>query len=204
MTKRDFKKELHGYHAKHHVLEVVEVPHMQYLMIDGHGDPNTGKDFQSAIAALYPVAYKLKFASKQELGQDYTVMPLEGQWWAEDMNSFTLGRDKSQWEFRLMIMQPEWITGAMFQAAVQEVAERHPTTDLARVRLEALHEGTCVQTLHVGSFDDETEILAKMHEFIPANDFEMTGKHHEIYFSDLRRVASHKLRTLLRQPVEQV
>ncbi|MDQ3098003.1 MAG: GyrI-like domain-containing protein [Chloroflexota bacterium] len=204
MTKRDFKKELQGYRAKHHVLEVVEVPQARYLMIDGHGDPNTGKDFQSAITALYPVAYKLKFASKQELGKDYTVMPLEGLWWAEDMNSFTSGQDKSQWEFTLMIMQPEWITGAMFQAAVQEVAERDPTADLARVRLETLHEGTCVQTLHVDPFDDETEILAKMHEFIPAHGFEMTGKHHEIYFSDLRKVAPHKLRTLMRQPVEEV
>ncbi len=203
MDKIDFKKEISQYQPKNHELEIVEMPSMQYLMIDGHGDPNTGKDFQDAIFALYPVAYKLKFASKLELGKDYTVMPLEGLWWADDMAKFTFGRDKSQWDFTLMIMQPEWITQAMFKAAVQKVAEKDPPKNFGKVRLETLNEGLCVQTLHIGSFDDEADILAEMHnEFIPANNLKMTGKHHEIYLSDFRKVAPDKLRTLLRQPVE--
>lgn len=174
-------------------------------MIDGHGDPNTSKEFQDAIKALYPIAYKLKFASKQELDKDYVVMPLEGLWWAEDMATFTTARDKSRWDFTLMIMQPDWITHAMFDAAVKKVAEKDLPKTLAKVRFESLDEGLSVQTLHIGSFDNESEILEKMHhEFIPENHLTMTGKHHEIYFSDFRKVAPDKLRTLLRQPVTKI
>lgn len=203
MDKVDFKKTLDAYKAKHNEFRVVDVPKLQYLMIDGHGDPNTSKEFSDAITALYPVAYKLKFASKLELGKDYTVMPLEGLWWAKDMSTFTTSRDKSQWDFTLMIMQPDWITEDMFKLAVQKVAEKNPPASLDKVRFETLDESTCVQTLHIGSFDDEADVLAKMHhEFIPANNFKMAGKHHEIYLSDFRKVSPDKLRTILRQPIQ--
>lgn len=202
MTKIDFKKSLNCYQAKNHDLQIIEVPKLQYLMIDGHGDPNTSQEFKDAILALYPVAYKLKFASKQDLGKDYVVMPLEGLWWAEDMSTFTTARDKSQWDFTLMIMQPDWITDEMFEAAIQKVASKEPPQNLAKVRLETLEEGKCVQTLHIGSFDDEAEVLENMHhKFIPENNLKMTKKHHEIYLSDFRKVEPSKLRTILRQPV---
>jgi hypothetical protein len=202
MNKTDFKKSLDCYQAKPHEFRILDVPELQYLMIDGHGDPNTSQEFKDAVEALYPIAYKLKFASKQELGKDYVVMPLEGLWWAKDMKTFTSVRDKSQWDFTLMIMQPEWITSEMFDAAVKKVAEKEPPKNLSKVRFETLNEGACVQTLHIGSFDDEAVILKKMHEeFIPQHDLKMAKKHHEIYFSDFRRVAPDKLRTILRQPV---
>ncbi len=202
MSKIDFKKTFVTYKAKHHKLQIIDVPTMQYLMIDGHGDPNSSKDFNEAIKALYPVAYKLKFASKNELGKDYVVMPLEGLWWAEDMSSFTTSRDKSQWDFTLMIMQPDWITKEMFALAVQKVSEKDSPAKLSQIRLKTLDEGTCVQTLHVGSFDDEAKILAEIHDsFVPDNKLELSGKHHEIYLSDFRKVTPDKLRTILRQPV---
>ncbi len=202
MQKIDFKKEFSCYKAKARKLEIISVPKMQYLMVDGHGDPNTSEEFKNAILTLYPVAYKLKFASKLELKKDYAVMPLEGLWWAEDMSTFTTARDKSKWDFTLMIMVPDWITKKMFNEAVKKVREKNPPLLLDKVRLETLMEGQCVQTLHIGSFDDEEEVLFKMHnEFIPANNLKMTQKHHEIYFSDFRKVAHDKLRTLLRQPV---
>ncbi len=202
MGKVDFRKTLDSYKAKHHELRLVDVPKMQYLMVDGHGDPNTSKDFKHALEALYPVAYKLKFASKQELAKDYTVMSLEGLWWAKDMSTFTTERDKSKWDFTLMIMQPDWITQDMFKAAVQKVAEKQPPVSLGKVRLESLTEGLCVQTLHIGTYDEEAEILQAMHtEFIPANNLKMVQKHHEIYLSDSRKVEPSKLRTILRQPV---
>jgi len=200
--KIDFKKEFDSYRAKRHQFRIVEVPPLQYLMIDGHGDPNTSQEYKNAIAALYPLAYKLQFASKLELGRDYTVMPLEGLWWAEDMDAFTTARDKSQWDFTLMIMQPDWITRAMFDAAVQDVAEKRALASLMKVRLTTLDEGKSVQTLHIGSFDDEADVLASMHhDFIPGHNLSMVGKHHEIYLSDFRRVSPDKLRTILRQPV---
>lgn len=202
MIKVDYKKTLDCYKAKHNDFRIIEVPKMQYLMLDGHGDPNTSQEFKDAITTLYPVAYKLKFASKQELGKDYTVMPLEGLWWADDMSTFTTARDKSKWDFTLMIMQPDWITQDMFKLAVQKAAEKNPAGHFDKLRLETLSEDLCVQTLHVGSFDDESAVLEKMHhEFIPANNLKLSKKHHEIYLSDFRRVAPEKLRTILRQPV---
>ncbi|KAA5838380.1 GyrI-like domain-containing protein [Saccharopolyspora hirsuta] len=200
--KTDFKKTLDSYRAQRGRFRVLDVPGMQYLMVDGHGDPNTSPVFAEALEALYPVAYKLKFASKQDLGRDYVVPPLEGLWWAEDMNAFTAARDKSRWDWTMMLMVPEWIDRTMFATAVERAGAKNPPTRLADVRLEPLSEGRCVQTLHIGSFDDEADLLAQLHdEFIPANGFRMVGKHHEIYLSDFRKVAPEKQRTILRQPV---
>ena len=175
---------------------------MRYLMIDGHGDPNTSPAFAAAVEALYPIAYKLKFASKIDLGRDYVVPPLEGLWWAEDMDVFTTARDKSQWDWTMMLMVPDWIDRASFEVARDRAGAKDPPARLDDVRLELLSEGLCVQTLHVGSFDDEADVLTQMHdEFIPSNGMRRVGKHHEIYLSDLRRVAPQRQRTILRQPV---
>lgn len=202
MDKIDHKKTLDSYRAKNNEFRIINVPKRQYLMIDGHGDPNTSQEFKNAIFALYPVAYKLKFASKLDLAKDYVVMPLEGLWWAEDMSSFTTARDKSQWDFTLMIMQPDWITEDMFKKAVTKVSEKNMPVSLSKVRLETLKEGTAVQTLHIGSFDSEAAVLDSLHnDFVPKNNLKLTGKHHEIYLSDFRKVAPDKLRTILRQPV---
>ena len=203
--KIDFKKNLDAYQARRDQFRIVDVPDMQYLMIDGHGDPNTSPCYAEAVRALYPVAYKLKFASKRDLGHDYVVMPLEGLWWAEDMDSFTASRDRSRWDWTLMIMTPDWIDRQMFDAAVEQAGARDRPARLGGIRLETLSEGRCVQTLHVGSFDDEADVLARIHhEFIPDNDLRMIGKHHEIYLSDPRKVAPEKQRTILRQPVSNI
>ena len=202
-AKVDFKKEIEAYGARKGRFDLVEAPPLQYLMIDGHGDPNTSPAFTTAVEALYPLAYGLKFASKRSLGRDYTVMPLEGLWWADDQASFTSSRDKSAWHWTLMIMQPEWIDHEMFADAVEEASAKN--RDVRGVRLETLDEGLSAQTLHVGTYDEETPVLAKMHdEFIPAHGLQLTGTHHEIYFSDPRRGDPAKRRTLLRQPVRPI
>jgi hypothetical protein len=202
--KTDFKKTLDTYRARRDEVRIVEVPDLQYLMIDGHGDPNTAPAFTAAVEALYPVAYRLKFASKQDLGRDYVVPPLEGLWWARDMDSFTAARDKSQWDWTLMLMVPEWIDRDAFDAAVARAGAKNPPAGLDAVRLETLSEGRCVQTLHVGSFDDEAALLARLHhEVIPGRGLRMVGRHHEIYLSDFRKVAPVRQRTILRQPVRE-
>ncbi|GGO79915.1 GyrI-like domain-containing protein [Nonomuraea cavernae] len=201
-NKSDFKKSLDAYQAKQGRFRIVEVPDLQYLMIDGHGDPNTSAAFSEAVEALYPVAYKLKFASKRDLDRDYVVMPLEGLWWARDMDSFTVSRDKSRWDWTMMIMVPDWTDEKMFATAVERAGVKNRPARLGDVRLETLSEGRCAQTLHVGSFDDEADVLARMHqEFIPDHGFHMAGKHHEIYLSDFRKTAPDRQRTILRQPV---
>lgn len=180
---------------------------MQYLMVDGAGDPNTSVAYAEAVSALFPVAYTLKFASRKELGIDTVVMPLEGLWYAPDMASFTTRRDKSAWLWTMMIMVGSHVTSAMFEHAMQSVSqkaakkhERMPA--LESMRLETLDEGRCVQTLHLGPYDDEGPVLEELHHrFIPDNRLQMRGLHHEIYLSDPRRAAPAKLRTILRQPV---
>ncbi|MGD8795052.1 MAG: GyrI-like domain-containing protein [Anaerolineae bacterium] len=203
MSKIDFKKTLKElYRPPRDRFVVVDVPAMQFLMADGHGDPNTAPAYQEAVEALYALAYKLKFASKKELGQDYVVPPLEGLWWAEDMALFSTMRDKSAWEWTMMIMQPEWITPAMFDAAVAQVAKQKDLPALPIIRLETYEEGLSVQILHLGSYDDEAPTLQRLHhDFLPENGYREAGKHHEIYLSDPRRVAPEKLKTVLRQPV---
>ncbi len=200
--KVDFKKSLDSYQARHLEFRVLDVPPLQYLMVDGHGDPNTASEYADALGALYPIAYGIKFASKQDLGRDYVVPPLEALWWASDMDVFSTARDKSQWDWTAMIMVPDWITSDMFDDVVAKAAAKSRPTSLDRVRFERLDEGRCVQTLHIGSYDDEAEVLAELHhDFVPNAGLKMTGKHHEIYLSDARKVEPAKLRTILRQPV---
>ena len=197
----DLKRQIASYTAVCGRFDVVDVPPLDYLMVDGHGDPNTSPAYRDAIASIYPLAYGLKSLSKRELARDHVVMPLEALWWAADMAAFTAARDESRWQWTLMIMVPDWITQAHLDS-VRGAAGRKAGPVSADVRLQRLEEGRCVQTLHVGSYDDEALVLAAMHEeFIPAHALRMTGTHHEVYLSDARRTPPEKLRTILRQPV---
>lgn len=200
--KTDFKKNIEAYTARPGEFSIVRVPALDYLMIDGQGDPNTSQSYEDAITAIYPIAYRLKFLSKTDLGHDYVVMPLEALWWSDDMASFTSARDKSRWDWTLLIMVPDWITQAHLDAARRAAARKGGVPALDDVRLERYEENLSVQTLHIGSYDDEGPVLEAMHQqFIPAHSLRVTGKHHEVYLSDVRRTPAHKLKTILRQPV---
>jgi len=200
----DYKKEWkHLYRPSAKEFEVIDVPPMNFLMIDGHGDPNTEQEYQDAVEALYAVAYKLKFMSKKEKEMDYVVPPMEGLWWAENMEEFTTA-DKSAWDWTMMIMQPEWITQEMFEQALKEVEKKKNPPALSKLRLEAYHEGLAVQILHIGPYDVEAPTIARMHAFIDENGYEPAGKHHEVYLGDPRKVAPEKLKTVLRQPIRKM
>jgi hypothetical protein len=206
MTKTDFKKEWkHLYKPSSKEFEIVDVPPMNFLMIDGQGDPNTAQEYQEALEALYAVAYKIKFMSKKELGKDYVVPPLEGLWWAEDMDVFTTSGDKDDWLWTMMIMQPEWVTEELFEEARDQVGKAKAPTALSKIRLENYHEGLSVQIMHIGPYSEEGPTIHKLHhEFLPKNSFLEAGKHHEIYLGDPRKVAPEKLKTVLRQPVRKI
>jgi hypothetical protein len=203
--KIDLKKQIATYAAPRGRFEIVTVPPLRYLAIDGAGDPNTAQAYADALATLYPVAYALKFLSKRELDRDYVVMPLEALWWSDDMAAFTAARDKTRWLWTAMILVPDWIDDAHVEVAVQRVRAKGAAPAIDALRVEALDEGLCVQTLHVGPYDAEGPVLEAMHDdFIPEHGLRMTGRHHEIYLGDPRRTAPEKLRTILRQPVERV
>ncbi|MDY6875344.1 MAG: GyrI-like domain-containing protein [Chloroflexota bacterium] len=204
MSKTDFKKEWkHLYRPSAKEFVVVDVPPMNFLMIDGHGDPNTAQEYQDAVEALYGMAYKIKFMSKKEIGKDYVIPPMEGLWWVENMDEFTT-ESKSSWDWTMMIMQPEWITQEMFEEALKQVEKKKNPPALPKIRLEVYHEGLAVQIMHIGPFDAEAPTITRMHTFIDENSYEPAGKHHEIYLGDPRKVAPEKLKTVLRQPVRKV
>ncbi|WP_173923142.1 GyrI-like domain-containing protein [Agromyces sp. Marseille-P2726] len=180
---------------------IVEVPPMRYLAIDGHGDPNTSRDYAAALEALFGVAHTLKFRSKKELGRDFVVAPLEALWRADDPVVFATG-EKSAWSWTALIAQPEWIDEPLVADAVAAVRAKGENPALELLRLHELHEGTSAQILHVGSYDDEAPTLARLHhEWMPQHGLTFNGAHHEIYLNDARRTAPEKLRTVLRQPV---
>ena len=200
MKKLDLKQVFRDlYRARADDAVLVEVPRMKFLMVDGQGDPRA-EDYQQAVAALYGVAYALKFMLKKARPpQDYTVMPLESLWWCQG-KPFDLER-RSDWRWTALILQPEFVTPRLVKDAVERVAARRANPALARVRADEFAEGPCVQMLHVGPYCEEARSIARMHAFLTANGYEPAGKHHEIYLGDPRRVAPEKLRTILRQPV---
>jgi hypothetical protein len=202
MEKTDYKERLkHLYGPSVKKVEIVEVPQMNFLMVDGQGDPNTAQSFSDAIEALYPVSYTLKFMVKKgKTAVDYGVLPLEALWWADDMSAFTTG-NKDLWQWTLMIMQPEFITREMVKEATAEVAGKKKPISLPLVRFESFKEGKAAQTMHIGPFSEEGPTIAKVHSFIEANGSHRVGKHHEIYLSDMRRVAPEKWKTIVRQPM---
>lgn len=198
----DLKKEVEGYTAPRGRFQLVTVPPLSFLALDGHGDPNTSAQYQDSLTTIYPVAYALKFLSARQLGRDHVVMPLEALWWSDDVDAFTSARDKTRWSWTVLIMVPAWITAEHLEEARRTVAARKGAPRLDELRLEPLEEGLSVQTLHVGRYDDEGPVLEAMHhQFVPAEGLRLRGRHHEIYLSDARRTAPEKLRTILRQPV---
>jgi hypothetical protein len=201
-AKYDVKRELKACYAPRNTdWEIVDVPELRYLAVDGHGDPNTGAAYGRAVEALHAVAYTVKFASKGGLGRDYVVGPLEGLWWADDMGDF-LARRKDNWRWRLLIHLPEWVTGTMVEDARGAVRAKKGLPAAADVRTETLREGACAQVLHIGSYDDETPLLTRLHgDYLPARGLREAGLHHEVYLSDPRRTDPARLRTVLRQPV---
>lgn len=203
MEKIDLKKSLPDYFkASAGKFSVIKIPKYNYLMVDGTGDPNSAPAYVEAVELLYGASYTLKFMSKIELGRDYVVPPLEGLWWAKDMKSFEKG-EKSTWNWTMMIMVPNGITKSHVTKAIKDFQGKKPEAKTSKLRFESLAEGLSVQVLHIGPYDAEGPILSKLHnEYMPQNNFEFNGKHHEIYLGDPRKTAPSKLKTILRQPVK--
>jgi hypothetical protein len=201
MTPYDVKRELKEFYApKNREWALVEVPAQQFIAVDGVGDPNTSPDYARAVEALYAVAYTAKFASKRA-GRDYVVGPLEGLWWSPDPTVFTT-RAKESWHWRMLVSQPDWVSADQLKEAVDAALAKKKLPTIAHVRHETLREGRCAQALHIGSYDDETPLMATLHdEYLPANNLTPAGLHHEIYLGDPRRTDPAKLRTVIRQPV---
>ena len=202
MAKRDFKKELkHLYQPSAKEFSVVEVPPMNFLMIDGHGDPNNNPNFQGGMDALYGMVYTIKFALKPQ-GIEFVVPPSEALWWMDDMSEFSM-ETKDRWDWTMMIMQPDEVTPDIVEAARLELARKKNPPALSKLRYERYAEGLSVQIMFFGAYADEGPTITRMHDFIRDNGYQNNGKHHEIYLGDPRRTAPEKLKTVIRQPIKQ-
>ena len=202
MEKIDFKKVLkHLYNPSAKEVGIVDVPKMNFAMVDGKGAPGNA-EFVAATEALYSVAYTLKFMIKKgdaKSAVDYGVPPLEGLWWADDITAFKKNK-RDEWKWTLMIMQPVFITKTLFKEAVAKAKEKKGLPAIDAVRLESFAEGKAAQIMHIGPYADEAPNIEKIHTFIDENGYGLTGKHHEIYLSDPRKAKPEKMKTVLRQP----
>ena len=181
---------------------LVRVPPLTFLCIDGHGDPNTSQTYADAVSALFSMSYAAKFAIKKASGQNVKVSPLEGLWWADDLETFLTGR-KSEWDWTMMIRQPDLVTGDLVERMAAELSAKKSLPAILDLRLVTIAEGTAAQVLHVGPYADEGPTIERLHTWIREHGFVFEGhdrKHHEIYLGDPRRAAPAKLRTIIRQP----
>lgn len=201
MTKIDFKKEFKQFYRPKQKEELVVIPVFNYLMIDGEDATLGSEQFQLSIQALFAVSYKAKFLSKSKLNRDYTVMPLEGLWWADNMDDFISGK-KENWKWTLMIFQPSFISLEIIDEAIIE-NQKKKLKLLDKIRLEKYEEGKSAQIMHIGPFSEEHSNIQKIHNLILENGGEIDGKkrkHHEIYLSDFRKCDPAKMKTIIRQP----
>ena len=205
MSKIDFKKEYKElYNPKKGKFVIVDVPQLSFLMIDGKGNPNTSQEYQSAVEALYAVAYGLKMAPKKGIKikgyYEYVVPPLQGLWFAKDMSEFSAER-KEEWLWTMMIMQPEFVNKNIAKEAIERVMQKKDNPSIAKVRLEKYMEGLSVQTMYTGAYKDEGPTIQSLHNFAIEQGYQLRGKHHEIYLSNPQKVEPGKLKTVIRQPI---
>jgi len=201
--KIDFKKELkHLYKPSEKEVRIVDIPSMNFLMIDGVGNPNTSQEYTDAVETLYAVSYALKFIIKKgETAIDYGVMPLEGLWWVDDMAKFSI-ENKDVWKWTSMIMQPTYVIVDLVEQAVEQVKKKKNPSAISKLRFESFSEGLSVQIMHIGPFSAEGLTIEKIHIFAKENDYELRDKHHEIYLNDPRKIAPEKMKTIIRQPIQ--
>ena len=201
MDNVDLKKELKNlYSPSAKEVSVVDVPAMNFLLIDGQGSPSSPQ-YHEAIEALFSVSYALKFMVKKAQGVDYGVMPLEGLWWVDDMTKFSAER-KDEWKWTAMIMQPKYVTEKDVKATIEQTRKKKNLPALPKLRFESFHEGKAAQIMHVGPFSAEGPNIAKIHDAIRKSGHALSGKHHEIYLNDPSKTAPEKLKTVLRQPMK--
>ena len=200
MEKIDFKKELKQlYNPSAKEVNSVDVPAMNFLLVNGEGAP-TSPQYSEAIEALFSVSYTLKFTVKKSKGIDFSVMPLEGLWWIDDMTKFSPER-KDEWKWTAMIMQPKYVTANDVKLAVEQVKKKKNLPALSKVRFENFKEGPSAQIMYIGPFSAEGPTIAKIHAYIQNSGHTLSGKHHEIYLNNPATTAPEKLKTILRQPM---
>ncbi len=188
--------------------ELVTVPNFKFFTLRGQGNPNS-EAFQKSIEALYALSYCIRMMPKNGVVPvgyfEYTVYPLEGIWdlTVVDKGQITGAIDKDALVYTIMIRQPDFVTEELALQALQIVKRKKPSLALDQVAFQSINDGKCVQMLHEGPFETESETFDLMKAFCKVNNLKIkTLAHREIYLSDFRKTESSKLKTVLRYSVE--
>lgn len=207
MEKLDLTKKYKTYFTSKTKPEIVEIEPAHFLSLTGKGDPSE-KYFSEKIQALYTTAYTIKFKFKQQ-DKDFTVSKLEALWWYDENKFEGITMDeapnaiaRSEWEYRLLLRMPEYVTENEVDEAIQAAFAKKKLELVKEIEFFRMNEGKSVQMLHVGPFSKESETLHEMKKVIDENGFQKNGLHHEIYLSDFNKTEEGKLRTILREPVK--
>lgn len=205
----DFKKEYREFYMPKNEPTIVEIPKMNYIAVRGKGNPNEENgEYKKSIELLYSIAFTIKMSYKGTYKIDgyfeYVVPPLEGFWWQDGSTEIDYAH-KERFNFISVIRLPDFVSKRDFDWAIEE-ATKKKKRDFSKVEFLSYEEGTCVQCMHIGSYDDEPMTIKMMHEFIKENGYhlDLNGKrlHHEIYLSDPRRCDVNKLKTVIRHPIQ--
>lgn len=197
-TKLDLIKEYKSYYTAKTKPELIEIKEAQYISIEGSGAP-AGEEFTAKVEALYPLAFGIKNLSKKT-GSDFGVPKLEGLWWVDFEKPF-LEVPRDEWQWRLLIRLPEFVTLDVIEQAKSEVLKKKKIELVKDITFYKMTEGLCVQVMHIGPYSAEEPTIEGMIEFANDNNLVSNGLHHEIYLSDPRKTAPEKMKTILRQPV---
>jgi len=202
MSKLDYKKQFPQYYRPKKKPEIIEIPEMNFFMIDGKGDPNTAKEYKAAVECLYAVAYtlKMKIVKKDNPENDYVVPPLEGLWYMDNMDDWSF-ENKDEWQWTMMIRIPDFVTDDQIKKSIALTKENKNPASLPKLYHEKYNEGTAVQIMYIGSYADEGPTIQHIHEYAKNEGYNLDGKHHEIYLGDPRKTAPEKLKTVIRQPI---
>lgn len=203
--KYEWKKNEKEYYGVKQEPVLVTVPKQSFIMIQGKGNPND-TIFSEKVSALYSLAYGIKMGYKKSVKElptefdDFAVYPLEGIWKGGNTDSELV---KENLEYTIMIKQPEFITKEMVDTALDSVKKKKPSPYLSEIYFDTIDSETCVQVLHIGTYDDEPATFNKMDEFAEENGLERCEEvHREIYLNNANRVSSDKLKTIIRYKVK--
>jgi hypothetical protein len=215
MDKIDYKKMYSELYMPKAEPSKIIVPPMNFIMVDGKGNPNTPEgEYQQAVELLYAITYTIKMSPKKGISfagyVEYVVPPLEGLWWLKDESDMDFTK-KDKYYWTSMIRQPEFVTDDIFKWACEEVKSKKVHLDVAKARFETFDEGLCVQSMHYGPYDEEPETINKIENYIKNEGLKCAistvaldgnvRRHHEIYLSDPRKTKPEKMKTVLRHPV---
>jgi hypothetical protein len=199
-TKLDLLKQHKAEYVTPKKPVLLKVGPAKYLAVEGRGAPADAA-FQTAVGALYAVAFTIKMTRKFAGKGDYKVAWLEGLWWGPNKRAPFDVKSPKDWRWKVLIRTPTFVSARDLAKAQQSLLAKGKVAEIAKVKLETIREGRCVQMLHVGSYASEPATIEAMHDFAHEHGLEFRGLHHEIYLSDPRRVPTSKLRTILRHQV---